>query len=60
MILLLKRFVDDLFWTFQGTTKQLHTLSIDINPAIKFAMDHTTNELEPDYDRCDCSAKKSI
>ena len=63
MLLLLKRFLDDLFLIFQGTTKQLHTLLnkiIEIHPAIKFTMDHTTNELESDCDKCDCSAKKSI
>ena len=63
MLLLLKRFLDDLFLIFQGTTKQLHILFDKINkihPAIKFTMDHTTNELESDCDKCDCGAKNSI
>ena len=62
-LMLLKRFLDDLFLIFQGTSKQLHNLLNEINkihPAIQFTMSHTTNEQEDEADRCDCSAKESI
>ena len=31
-----------------------------IHPTIKFTMVHTTNDLEPEEDRCDCPSRKSI
>ena len=58
-----KRFLDDLFQIFRGTSKQLHKMYEEINqihPTIKFTMVHTTNDLEPEQDRCDCPSRKSI
>ena len=52
-----KQFLDDLFQIFRGTSKQLHKMYEEINqihPTIKFTMVHTTNDLEPEQDRCDC------
>ena len=63
MLLLLKRFLDDLFFIFQGTTKQLHKLLQEINKihsSIQFTMEHTTNEMEAIEDKCDCVNKKSV
>ena len=58
-----KRFLDDLFQIFKGTSKQLHQMYEEINqkhPTIKFTMVHTSNELEPEEDRCDCPKINSI
>ena len=63
MLLLLKRFLDDLFMIFKGKTKQIHKLHQEINkihPAIQFTMQHTDNETEPEDNKCDCNPKKSI
>ena len=61
--LIFKRFLDDLFKIFRGTSKQLHELFIEMNkihPTLKFTMEHTTPENEKDEDKCDCPKKKSI
>ena len=58
-----KRFLDDLFQVFTGTTKQLHELFNEINkihPTLKFTMMHTTVDLEAEEDRFDCVYTKSI
>jgi hypothetical protein len=63
MLLLLKRFLDDLFFIFQGSTKQLHHLLKErnkIHSSIQFTMEHTTNDIELIEDKCDCAIKKSI
>ena len=62
MLLLLKGFLDDLFFIFQGSTKQIHNLFIinKIHCSIQFTMKHTTNEMELKEDKCYCAAKKSI
>ena len=63
VFLLFKRFLDDLFQIYTGTTKQLHTLYEEINtlhPSLKFTMEHTSVENEPDEDKCDCQPKTSI
>ena len=62
-IKMLKRFLDDLFSIWYGTTKNLHSLLLEmckINPNIKFTMKHTTNEHENGYDKCDCPTETSI
>ena len=60
---LLKRFLDDLFSLFFGTTKNLHKL-LDkinfINPNIKFTMEHTSVDGESNEDNCDCPEKKAL
>ena len=61
--LIFKRFLDDIFKIFKGTTKQLHRLFEDMNkihPTLKFTMAHTTPELESEEDKCDCEKTKSI
>ena len=60
---LLKRFLDDLFLVFKGTTKQIHVFLDKINqihPSIKFTMTHTTRNKETEEDRCECKETKSI
>ena len=60
---ILKRFLDDLFQVFNGTTKQLHQIYEEINsihPTLKFTMEHTSIENEPQEDRCACEEKQSI
>ena len=58
---LFKRFLDDLFFVFIGSTQVLHKLICDINsihPNIKLTMEHTSipGELNP----CECPEKPSI
>ena len=60
-LLLFKRFLDDLFFIFSGSTKTLHLFVEEVNrihPNIQFTMEHTTipNEVDP----CDCAVKTSI
>ena len=60
---ILKRFLDDLFQIFEGTSKQLHQIYDEINklhPTLKFTMEHTSIPDEPKEDRCDCEYKSSI
>ena len=48
-ILLLKRFLDDYFLIFEGSTKELHALFVEWNqlhPTIKLTMTHTAIENE--------------
>ena len=62
-LLLFKRFLDGLFFIFNGNSKQLHILFEDINkihPAIKFTMEHTTNNEDTSTEKCDCKAKEYI
>ena len=59
----LKRFLDDIFKIFVGSTKKLHEAFDEINkvhPTIKFTMSHTSIENESESDRCSCPEKKSI
>jgi len=61
--LFLKRFLDDLFSIFVGSTKKLHELQNQINkinPNIKFTMEHTSIEGECPEERCECPERKSI
>ena len=60
---LLKRFLDDFFLLYFGSTRKLHDLFEKINnmhPTIRFTMSHTTRDDEPPEDRCDCDAMTSI
>ena len=62
-LLLFKRFLDDLFFLFIGSSKQLHQLFEEINQihhAIKFTMTHTSPEGELKTKKCDCIQTKSI
>lgn len=63
LLLLLKRFLDDLFLVLQGTTKQVHLLLKKINQihtSIQFTMQHTQNKNEKEEDRCDCTPNDSV
>ena len=60
---MLKRFLDDIFMVFKGTTKQLHELFKELNEihtTLKFTMQHTTPTLENREDNCECEKRKSI
>ena len=59
-IQLFKRFLDDFFFIFVGSTKSLHLLLNEankINPTIQFTMSHTSVENETKEDQCDCEIK---
>ena len=59
----MKRFLDDIFQIFCGSTRQLHNFIEEINkihPNIKFTMTHTTPDNEPFPSRCSCPTKKTI
>ena len=60
---LMKRFLDDFFVIFNGSTKMLHELFSDINqihPSIKLTMSHTSNAEEAADNKCDCEEKSAI
>ena len=60
---ILKRFLDELFQIINGTTKPLHQIYEEINrlhPTLKFTMEHTSIQNEPEEDRCSCEEKYSI
>ena len=62
-LLLLKRFLDDLFLIFFGSTKSLHRFHDAINtihPNIKFILTHTSIPNEPIHMKCDCDIKYNI
>ena len=62
-LLLLKRFLDDIFSIFNVTTKKLHELLEDINqinPSIKLTLTHTSVPGEAEKDKCDCKPKSAI
>ena len=59
---ILKRFLDDIFTIFDGTTKDLHNFIEEINKihhAIKFTMTHTTIIDEDSNLRCSCPPQHS-
>jgi hypothetical protein len=59
----LKRYLDDIFLIFIGTTKELHTFYNEINqihPTIKFTINHTNPLYEEDEDKCSCKPQTSI
>ena len=58
-----KKFLDDIFSLWFGTSKDLHKLfkvMDSIHPSIKFTMKHTTSINELTEDKCDCETKNSI
>ena len=60
---LFKRFLDDLFFLFIGSTKELHELFNKINnlhPTNRFTMNHTMLEHEAKENRCNCPSVQSI
>ena len=62
-IYFMKRFLDDIFKIFVGSTKQFHKLFEELNtihPTIKFTMTHTTNPNEDKESRCSCPPQDSI
>ena len=62
-LLLLKRFLDDLFLIFKGTSKELHAFFDQINkinPCIQFTMVHTEGVSENESDKCPCKPLKEI
>ena len=59
----MKRFLDDFFKIFIGTSKNLHLLFDEMNqlhPSIKFTMKHTYNSKETIDTRCSCQPLESI
>ena len=60
---LLKRFLDDMFALFNGTTKMLHKLLDQINqikPNIDLTMIHTSAPGEALEDKCKCESRSEI
>ena len=60
---LLKRFFDDYFLLFVGTTRLLHKFLEEINrinSTIQLTINHASNENEAMEDRCDCESKSAI
>ena len=63
-LIFMKRFLDDIFMVFKGTTKELHDFFHEINqihPDIKLTMSHTTpNTIKYETNPCDCEEKESV
>ena len=62
-LLLFKRFLDDLFLIFIGSTKSLHIFYDAINnihPNIKFTITHTSVPNEPINMKCDCEPRSNL
>ena len=62
-LIFMKRFLDDIFKIFSGTTKEFHNFFDEMNKmhlTLKFTMNHTTLVNEPIKDKCDCEPKESI
>ena len=60
---LFKRFLDDIFSIFKGTTKELHDLFNKMNElheSIKFTMNHTSVPNEEFRNKCDCEQQRAI
>ena len=60
---LFKRFLDDIFFIFIGSTSELHNFFTDINkihPNIKFTMSHTTPDSELSEQLCTCNVQTHI
>jgi hypothetical protein len=58
-----KRFLDDIFSIFRGTTKNLHKMFEEMNNlhnSIKFTMNHTSPFNEAEVDQCQCEKQLSI
>ena len=62
-IKILKRFLDDIFMIYVGSTKNLHNLLKEINkihPNINLTMSHTSNISEQISSKCECEERDSI
>ena len=62
-LILLKRFLYDIFAIFYITTKKLNELLNDINkinPSINLTLTHTSVPGEADEDKCNCEPKSEI
>ena len=60
---LLKRFLDDLFLLWRGTSKELHSFIEEINkihPCIQFSMNHTERKGEIEEDKCSCKPLSEV
>ena len=60
---LFKRYLDDFFFIFRGTTKDLHLFFNEVNqihPTIKMTINHTTPSTEIQQDRCGCEPQTMI
>ena len=60
---LMKRFLDDYFMIFNGSTKMLHEMFDSINqihPSIKLTMNHTSIAGETQENKCGCEETTSI
>ena len=60
---LFKRYLDDFFFIFRGSTKNLHLFFNEVNqihPTIKMTINHTTPQSEIEEDRCSCEPQNSI
>ena len=58
-----KRFLDDIFSIFKGSTKDLHKLFDEMNEmheSIKFTMNHSSPPTESEENRCQCEMQPSI
>ena len=59
----MKRFLDDIFKIFVGSTADLHKIFEEMNlvhPSIKFTMSHTSNNKEPNHLKCSCPPQDCI
>ena len=60
---LLKRFLDDYFSLFIGSTRELHKMIDEINlinPTIQLTLNHTSNINETPEERCNCQFQSAI
>ena len=62
-LMLFKRFLDDIFMIFTGSTITLHEFMEEVNqihPSIKFTMSHTSLNQESEDMSCSCEKRISI
>ena len=62
-LLTFKRYLDDLFFVFNGSTKDLHRFFQEMNeihPNLKFTISHTSILSEIQEDKCECDIKQSV
>ena len=60
---MLKRFLDDIFQIFVGSTKDLHKFFDEINnihPTLKFTLSHTTLKYESKEEKCSSIFSASV
>jgi hypothetical protein len=60
---ILRRYLDDFFLIFRGTTKKLHSFFEELNQihqTIKLTINHTSPSSENEEDRCNCKPQSSI